>query len=152
MKLAFNGQAHYANFDASYELYKRRSKTGQIVDEATYKKLIKSYCHSLAEKLAENGIVDLPKEMGSIATAVITRKPQYRNNKFIGYGGIDRATGKYDGKLKTFGIVFLPGHGKNGNLRSFGFVANKQLFRKLKKIYESEECGWQPIEFKDELI
>ena len=152
MKLAFNGQAHYANFDAGYELYKRRSRAGEIVDEATYRKLVKSFCHRLSDKLMEDGIVDLPKEMGSIAAAIITRRPQYRNKKFVGYGGIDWTTGKYDGKLKTFGVVFLPGHSKNRNLRSFGFVANKQLFKKLKKKYESEACEWQPIEFKDELI
>ena len=152
MKLAFNGQAHYTDFEKGFALYTRRSKRGLCVDYATYKRIIRRYCERLADRLYENGIVDLPNEMGSIAAAIMTRKPQYRGKQFVGYGKMDWKKGHYDGKLKAFGMVYLPRRNRNKNLRSFGYVANRQLFKKMKNQYESDECGWKPIEFKDEMI
>ena len=152
MRLAFNGSGHYPDLEEGYGLYVRRSKKGESVDRKTYGRIIREYCRHLADMLIEYGIADLPDDMGYIAAAVITRKPQYRGKKFIGYGGMDWEKGHYDGRLKTFGMVFLPGHRKNRNLRSFGYVANRRLFKKMKERYLSGECDWQPIEFKDEMI
>lgn len=152
MKLAFSGEGRYTDFDDAYRLYVSRSKTGQCMDEATYHRVIRLYCKRLAERLCENGIADLPSNMGSIAAATITRKARYRDGKFQGYGKWDWNTKTYDGKLKTFGMVYLPRQDKNNNLRCFGFVANRRLFKKMKAIYESGECPWYPIDFRDEMI
>lgn len=152
MRLAFNGQAHYTDFSAGYELYKKRSKLGLSVDEKTYRRLIRSYCGLLADRLNSDGMVDLPCKMGSIAAATITRKPQYRGKQFIGYGKKDWSTGHYDGKLKAFGIVYLPRRNRHKNLRSFGFVANRQLFKRVKNNYESGNRNWEPVEFNDDMI
>lgn len=153
MKLAFSGQGRYADFSNGYELYKKRSKSGEEIDRETYCRVIRLYCKHLAQGLEENGIVDLPNEIGSIASATLTRRPQFRGKKFIGYGAIDWSTGQYDGKLKTFGMVFLPRHTKkNANLRCFGFVANRRLFKMLKEIYNREDCPWATLEFNDEMI
>jgi len=153
MKLAFSGQGRYADFSEGYRLYRKRSKSDNEINERTYCKIIRMYCKRLAKQLEKNGIVDLPNEIGSIATAILTKKPQYRGKKFIGYGAIDWKTGQFDGKLKAFGLVFLPRHSeKNSNFRCFGFVGNRKLFRRLKEIYNSYDCPWRAIEFNDEMI
>lgn len=152
MKLAFNGQAHYIDFLGGYALYKKRTKKDFVVSFELYKRVIRCYCKLLAERLLQNGMIDLPKNYGIITSAIITRKPQYRGKKFIGYGAKVWRTGQYDGKLKTFGMVYLPRHGKHNNMRCLGYVANRCLFKKMKAIYESDSCSWQPIEFNDDLI
>jgi len=152
MKLAFNSQAHYTDFSKGYELYRRRNDGKELLDETTYRRAVKAYCKLLAKQLCERGIVDLPNDMGSIAAAEITRKPQYRGKKFIGYGKMNWETGRYDGNLKAFGMVFFPKRNKNRNLRCFGYVANRQLFKKVKKIYESDDCRWRLMKFNDEMI
>ena len=151
MKLAFSGLGRYADFEKGYELYKKRSKTGEYADHKTYNRIVRMFCSKAADRLLETGMVDLP-ELGLITTAIITRKPQYRGKKFIGYGKMDWSTGHYDGKLKTFGIVFLPDRKATGNLRSFGYVANRQLFKKVKAAYESGRYDWKPLDFSDEII
>ena len=151
MKLAFNGQAHYPDFDEAYSLYTNRSKMGLSVDEKTYRKIIKRYCGLLSDRLEKDGAVDLPRKMGTIAAAVITRRPQYRGKQFVGYGKKDWTTGRYDGKLKTFGLVYLPRRNRHKNLRSFGFVSNRQLFKRMKNIYETEH-RWEPLDFNGEMI
>ena len=152
MRLAFTNQGRSPEFADGFELYAKRSKTGEIMDYASYKRVIRAYCKALAEQLCEYGIVDLPKEIGSIAAAILTRRPQYRGKTFIGYGKKDWTTGKYDGTLKTFGIVFLPRMHKHQNLRCYGFVANRRLFQKMKGIYLNDDCPWYPIEFNDDMI
>lgn len=153
MKLAFSGQGRYTDFSQGYSLYRKRSKSGDEIDERTYCKVIRLYCKRLAEELEKNGIVDLPNEIGSIAAAKLTRRPQYRGKKFVGFGAIDWKTGQYDGELKAFGLVFLPRHTKkNSNLRCFGFVGNRRLFKRVKEIYNDYNCPWRAIDFKDELI
>ena len=152
MKLAFNNRGHYPDFTNGYSLYVKRSKKGDFVDEKTYRKIIKSYCERLTKKLYDTGMADLPLGLGSISAAILTRKPQYRGKTFIGYGKKDWSTGLYDGKLKTFGLVYMPRHGKLNNLRCFGFVANRQLFKRIKNIFLSEDCPWRPIDYKEEMI
>lgn len=152
MKMAFNGQAHYPNLDEGYELYVKRSRNGACMSYADYKRVLKAYCKILAGRLEETGMVDLPCKLGSICAAMITRKPQFRGDKFIGYGKKDWKSGQYDSTLKTFGLVFLPRHGKNQNLRSFGFVANRRLFKKVKEKYISGKSDWKPLDFNDGMI
>lgn len=152
MKLAFSGHGRYADFSDGYELYESRAKKKDtVVDKTVYARIVKSYCKIVAERLLNDGMVDLPK-LGSIASAIITRKPQYRGDKFVGYGKMDWKKGHYDGKLKTFGIVFLPRRERNGNMRCFGYVANRRLFVKMKEKYESGNASWAPLEFTDEMI
>ena len=150
MRLAFSGKGRYTDFSDAYSLYLKRSKTGNVMDEKMYRRVIKDYCHALADRLLRDGMADVPG-LGTITAATITRKAQYRGDKYIGYGGIDRTTGRFDGKLKTFGIVFLPQRGRKQNLRCYGFVANRRLFRKMKEKHENGS-GWALIDFKDEMI
>ena len=84
MKLAFNNEAKYTDFAPGYELYLRRNRTGNPVDEATYRRVLKAYCKMMAERLQNDGIVDLPCGLGSICAALIRKKAQYRNGKFDG--------------------------------------------------------------------
>ena len=152
MKLAFNNEAHYTDFENAFALYRDRARGGDKVDLNTYKKVIRCFCKRLSERLVKEGMVDLPCDMGSITAASIMRKPQYRGKKFVGYGKMDWKKGHYDGKLKAFGLVYLPRRGQLKNLRSFGYVANRQLFKRMKQEYESDDCCWEPIEFNDEMI
>ena len=152
MKLAFNGQGRYADFRKGYELYVKRSKLGKCMSEEMYRKVVRSYCRMLADTLGDEGIVDLPGGLGSIAAATLTRKPQYRGKKFIGYGKYDWDKGHFDGKLKTFGMVFLPRRERTQNLRCYGFVANRRLFQKIKEKAIGFGCNWKPIEFNDEMV
>ena len=152
MRLAFTGEGRYAEFEKSYDEYVKRSKKGDYVDFKTYKRLVKGYCKRLVKRLIEEGMVDLPCDMGSIAAATLTRKLQYRGKKVIGYGKMDWKKGHYDGKLKAFGMVYLPRRGKNANMRSYGFVANRRLFQKMKNIHESGESNWTPIEFNERMV
>lgn len=153
MKLAFSGQGRYTEFEDGYQMYVNRSRKGESVDKKTYNRIIRLYCSLLADRLQEYGIIDLPNEIGMIATATIRRKPQYRGKKFIGYGKMDWKEGYYDGTLKTFGLVFLPKSGKKrNNFRCYGFVANRRLFKKTKEIYDAGLCRWAPIAFNDEMI
>lgn len=152
MKLAFNGKGRFGEFDESYELYVKRAKGDPVVDATMYRRIVKKYCDRLVERLLEEGMVDLPNGLGSIAAAKITRKPQYRGNKFVGFGKMDWKQGHYDGKLKAFGMVYLPKRSKSENLRCYGYVANRALFKEMKKRYEYGVCNWKPIEFNDEMV
>lgn len=153
MKLAFNNKAHYADFDTAYDLYVKRSKSGNYVDKKLYKRIIRQYCEMLAERFIENGFVDLPHNFGQITAVQIIRKPQYRGKQFIGYGGRDwNNGGQFDGKLKTFGITYLPKYNKHKNLRCLGFVANRQLFKKVKAYYLQGKCTWSLLDFNDDMI
>lgn len=152
MKLAFSGQGRYPDLTEGYALYRKRSRKENALDEKMYNAVVKRYCKRLAERLVEEGIVELPNGMGTIAAATLTRKPQYRNGKFIGYGKRDYASGNLDGTLKTFGMVFLPRHTKNQNLRCLGYVANRKLFQTMKERYMSGEADWLPMVFNEDMI
>ena len=152
MKLAFSGEGRYPEFEDGYRLYLKRARTNDNIDLKTYKKVVRLYCRRLAERLCENGIVDLPSGLGSIAAVTMDRKPQFRGTKFIGYGKKDWETGQYDWSKKAFGIAFLARSRKKDNLRSYGFVANRRLFKKISEHKDSFYCNWKPLEFNDEMI
>ena len=152
MKLTFSGQGRYPDFKSGYELYLRRNRNGSPLDEKTYAKVVREFCRGLAERLEREGCVDLPGDLGTISAAIITRKPIYRGRKFIGYGMYDWKKGEYDGKLKTFGIVFLPKHNDRDSLRAYGFVANRRLYQRMKEMYDGYDCPWTPIDFNEAMI
>ena len=152
MRLAFSGKARLPEFNDAYELYVSRAKSRDCMDEPMFRRVIKSYCRMLANQLEESGMVDLPMSIGSVCAAEINRKPQYRGKTFVGYGKIDWKRKCYDGSPRAFGIVFLPNRDKAHNLRSYGFVANRKLYKRIKEIYESYDCPWVPLEFNDEMI
>ena len=151
MKLAFSGEARYPRYTEGYELYKKRTRSRECMDFDTYKRVIRRYCSGLGDRLVDEGMVDLPCGLGSITSAIFTRKAKYKDGRFLGYGKIGR-DGKFDGTLKAFGIVYMPRRDKNNNLRCYGFVTNRQLFKRVKNKYIGDECNWVPIEFKDEMI
>lgn len=152
MKLAFSGEARYPVFSDGFKLYSGRVRSKSSVDLSTYRRVISSYCASLAERLYNEGIVSLPMNIGHICAVNMTRKPQYRGKKFIGYGGYDWSKGHYDGNINAFGMVFLPNRNKKAALRSYGFVANRQLFKRMKARYMSDDCPWVPLDFNDDMI
>lgn len=152
MKLAFSGQAKYPDMTDGYELYVRRARTNKSVDLQTYTAVVKEYCSLLAEDLKNEGIVDLPCGLGSVAAVTIRRRPQYRGKKFVGYGSYNWEKGHYDGEPKAFGLAFLPSRDKTNNLRCYGFVANRKLFKKMKELYQSYDCPWVPMEYGKEMI
>lgn len=151
-RLPFSGQGRYPEYSAGYALYKKRSRKETVVDEIIYRRVVKAYCKALAEEIYKNGMVDLPGRCGMISTATITRRPQYRGDKFIGFGKMDWERGCLDGTYKAFGIVYMPRHDRNSNLRSCGFVANRRLFQRVKGAYEERKVSWIPLEFSDSLI
>lgn len=151
MKLAFNGQAKYPDYNDGYEKYRNRKRFDKPVPLNVYKNVVRDYCKIIAEELENNGMAELPAGLGMIAAATFTRKPYYRDNKFVGFGKMDWKNGNYDGSFKAFGITFLPKHDKK-NMRCFGFVANRQLFKRMKNIYDSENCNWTPLDFNDKMV
>lgn len=152
MKLAFSGQAKYPDMTDGYELYVRRTLEKEPVDEKTYTAVVKDYCKMLAEDLGKNGIADLPCGLGSVAAVIIRRRPQYRGKKFVGYGSYNWEKGHFDGEPNAFGLAFLPRFEKTNNLRCYGFVANRRLFKKIKELYQSHDCPWVPMEYGNEMI
>jgi hypothetical protein len=152
MTLAFSGQARYPDFTDGYELYVRRARKNEPVDIQTYTKVVKDYCKMLAECMESEGMVDLPSGLGSIAPVYMKRKAKYRKKKFIGYGKWDWKYQRYDGSPIAFGITFLPNQDKNSNLRCYGFVANRQLFKRMKKKYDEGTNPWYTMEFNDKMI
>ena len=78
MKLIFSGQGRYPEYDEGFDLYRKRAKKENTLDKKQYARVVRRYCEMLSERLCGEGIVDLPNGMGTIAAAIITRKPQYR--------------------------------------------------------------------------
>jgi len=152
MKLAFSGQAKYPDFKKGYDLYTKRARTASYMDYATYKRVVREYCKIASQQLCDEGFVKLPAGIGAVAAITIRRKPQFRGTKFIGYGKMDWKAGHYDGSSTAFGITFLPRMRKKNNLRSYGFVANRRLFKKVKEESESYHCAWKPLEFNEDMI
>jgi len=152
MRFAFDNMAHYTDFSKGYGLYLRRCRNGNPVSEAEYRRTVKAYCKWLADSLYDTGMANLPCDLGTISAAILTRRPKYIKDKFIGYGKKNWKTGEYDGTLKTFGIVYMPKHTKNQNLRCYGFVANRRLFKRVKEAFESGLSYITPVDFTDEMI
>lgn len=153
MKLAFSGQGRYPDFSEGYALYLRRRRgSGEPMDEKTYGRIVKAYCRRIVERLLDEGMADLPCDLGSIAAVEIRRKPQYRGGEAVGYGGWDWRTRSWDGRLRTFGMAFLPSRRRTQNLRCYGFVANRRLFKRMKERSLEEGCKWRPLEYNDEMI
>ena len=152
MKLAFSGQARYPEMTECYDAYVGRSRKNEFVDLHTYTCVVKEYCRLLAEDLKKDGIVDLPCGLGAVAAVIMMRRPQYRGDKFVGYGSFDWENGHFDGEPKAFGLAYLPRRDKNNNLRCYGFVANRRLFKKMKELYRSYDCPWVPMEYGKEMI
>lgn len=151
-KLAFSGEGRYPDFTTAYGLYCRRCRTGNPVDEKTYRAVVRKYCGILSDRLLSNGAADFPNGMGTVTAAVIRRKPQFRGKKFIGFGAMDWENGHYDGTIEAFGLVFLPNRTKSENLRCYGFVANRGLFKKMKELWKSDYCPWVPLDFEDSMV
>ena len=152
MKLAFNGRGRYPEMGKGYDLYRRRARASEPVDLRRYTAVLKGYCRMLAEDLEGEGSVDLPSGLGMITAVTIRRRPQYRGKKFVGYGKMDWSKGHYDGEPKAFGLAFLPRRNKTGNLRCYGFVANRRLFQRMKGLYSGYDCPWVPMEYGNEMI
>ena len=152
MKLAFSGQARYPDMTDGYALYCKRTRVGKPVDLNIYTAVVKEYCRMLAEDLKKEGMVDLPTGLGTIAAVTIRRRPQFRGKKFVGYGKMDWKKGHYDGEPEAFGLAFLPKRNKTNNLRCYGFVANRRLFKKMKELYDGFDCPWVPMEYGKEMI
>lgn len=150
MKLAFSGYGRYAKYDDGYVLYCSRARSKDVVTKSQYMSIVKMYCKLIADEIEKTGFAELPY-IGNIMCAEIDRKPQYRGNKFIGYGKRDYSKGgEYDGSIKAFGVVYMPNRDATCNLRCLGFVANRRLFKKLKK--HNTENEYMLVPFNDDMI
>lgn len=148
MKL-FKNQSRYPDLSKGFETYRNRSKNTpeeRIFDEVQYNRIVKKYCKMLSEVLQNEGIVDLPSDIGSIAAVSIKRKPLYnrKTKMFMTNDYIDwnetRKTGRIvrDDNPNTFGFVFVPKHIKgHENFRCFGIRANKTLYQRMRKHYDT---------------
>lgn len=153
MRLAFHNEARYPDFDEAYGRYVSGSRSRTPVDDRTYRRVVREYCGILAGRLEKEGMVDLPLDMGMLAVAEIRRKARYKDNKFVGYGRVDwLGGGGYDGSPTALGVVYIPSRRKTANLRSYGFVANRRLYKRIKALYESGDAEWSPMEFNDDMI
>lgn len=145
----FLGESRYPDLSKGYELYLHRSaKTPKerILSLQQYNRIVKSYCKALADKLEDEGITDLPSNIGSIAAVNIRKKPTYDKTRKA-YRPADlidwdktRETGgivRKDCRI-TFGFVFVPKRIKgHENFRCFGIRANKALYKRMKKHYDA---------------
>lgn len=143
----FNGKARYTDFDRPYELYVRRAEraSGKVLSKGEFIDVVRRYCKSLSDKLECTGFVDLPFDIGSLSAVKITRTPKYNRTtkKYSSADNIDWSETKRTGVLTrkgdniTFGICFLPKRIKGmENFRSLGIVANRQLYRRMKKKFD----------------
>lgn len=128
----FKDKARYPDFDRAYELYLKRSeRASSTMSKGEFIDVIRRYCKSLSDKLERDGFVDLPYDIGSLSAVKIDRKPKY-----------NRTTGKYMpvAEGKAFGICFVPRFVKRmENFRSLGIVANRSLYRRMRKKYDDGE-------------
>lgn len=153
MPLAFHNEARYPDFDEAYSRYVSGARSRECVSGSEYRRIVREYCSILAERLVADGMVDLPCDLGMISAAKIKRKARYVGKRFVGYGKMDwRGGGLYDGSSDAFGLVFIPTRRKTDNLRCYGFVANRRLFRRMRDMYESGDASWAPMEFNDDMI
>lgn len=145
----FKGESRYPDLSAGYTLYRHRSATTpqeRVMTEEQYNKVVKAFCKNTAERFEEEGIVDMPCGMGSVAAVSVTKKPTYDPvlGKYRSANNIDWESTRREGKVirkdgrRTFGIAFVPKRLEGlSNFRCFGIRANKALFKKLKKQYDS---------------
>ena len=144
----FKGEARYPDLESGYELYKRRSvKTDKenLLDQVTYNRIVKQYCKELAGRLLEEGVVDLPNDIGCVAAVEVTKRATYdrRQKKYRSVGLVDWNATREAGEIvrkdgnKTLGFVFSPKRVKgHNNLRCFGIRANKALYKKVRAMYD----------------
>ena len=152
MKLAFSGEARYPDFNDGYELYKKRTRSRDCMDLKTYKKVVRMFCSGMEDKLLTSGLVDFPNRIGFISAAIFTRKAKYRDGKMVGFGKMDWEAGHYDGSMKAFGVAFFPRRDITANMRCYGFVCNRELYKKMAELYNGYDCPWVPLEFSDDMI
>lgn len=145
----FKGEARYPDLSNGYELYTHRSATtpkDRLLTEEQYNKVVKLFCKEYADRLEEEGMVDLPCEIGSVVAVEVTKRPTFDPclGKYRTADNIDWAKTRQEGTIvrkdgrKTFGIAFVPRHTKGyGNFRCFGIRANKNLYKRMKKQYDS---------------
>ena len=144
----FKGESRYPDLTGGYTLYVHRSATTpkeRILTEEQYNKVVKAYCKSVAGVLEDEGIIDLPCGVGSVAAVDVTKKPLFDPSigKYRPADNIDWEKTREEGRLirkdgrKTFGIAFIPKRLDGyANFRCFGIRANKSLYKRLKKKYD----------------
>lgn len=147
MRKLFNGEARYPDLDCSYDYYLSRrgeSERSSTLSREDFNRVVKMYCKSLAEDLCSTGSIDLPCDMGMIAAVRVKRKPVFntRTGKYTTGSSVDWDRTREEGKIvfgdgnDAFGFVFVPKWKKgNENLRCVGIRANKELYRKMKDMY-----------------
>lgn len=143
----FVNKAKYPDLSNGYLLYRNRSSltpTDRLLAEQKFNRVVKKYCKELATRIEEQGVADLPSDIGALVAVNIRKRPVYdkREKKFRPARNVDwnktRETKEivYKTDPNTFGFVFVPKHVKGRNIfRCFGFVANKSLYKRLRSKY-----------------
>ena len=73
MRLAFSGEARYADFTDGYRLYCKRARGRKPLDFVEYKRVVREYCKIMSENLVEYGMADIPGGIGTIMAVEIRR-------------------------------------------------------------------------------
>jgi len=144
----FDRKARKPNLSDGYARYLGRcTKTPEdkILDYKTYRKIVGDYCGMLADRLEQEGVIDLPSGIGSIVAVAIRRRPRYdktaskwRSTQVINWKATkqDGAT-VYSDTPYTFGFIFSPRREKGyENFRCYGIRLNYKLYARMRKMYE----------------
>lgn len=145
---ALVNMAKYPDLADGYRLYSNRSMTTpryRLLGEREYSRVVKKYCRQMAVVLEEEGSVNLPCGLGMVAAVNIRKRPVYdsREGKYRPARNIDWGLTMQSGQMtykdgtNTFGFVYVPKIMKSrGVLRCLGFVANRLLYRRMRKMYD----------------
>ena len=128
----FGKGTRQADFGPGYDRYlgrSRKSPQDRVLDKSAYRTVVMDYCKYLAKRLEGEGMIDLPCGIGSIVAVSIRRKPTYDK--------VRKAWRGTKGDKYTFGFIFSPRREEgNENFRCYGFRANAELYRRMRKMYD----------------
>lgn len=147
----FDNKARRPNYDSGYAKYLGRcakTKADKVFDRSRYISIVKDYCKMLAQRLEDEGTIDLPCGMGSIVAVSIRRRPRYnkRTGKWHLANSIDwemfrnEGVKMYKDDKYTFGFIYSPRREEGfENLRCYGIRANEELYSRMRKKYDDGE-------------
>lgn len=131
----FNGKARHTDFSSGYSRYLGRCKKtpdDRVLGKGGYVDVVRAYCKHLADMLEAEGTIDLPCGIGSIVAVSIRRKPTYDKGRNMWRGT--------RGDRYTFGFIFSPRRERGyENFRCYGFRANRELYKRMRKKYDDGE-------------
>lgn len=144
----FDKKARIPDLRSGYERYVGRcanTKKENILDYSTYRKIVDDYCGMLAQRLEQEGTIDLPCGIGSIVAVAMRRRPTYdkkanrwRSSQAVNWKATKReGTVVYHNTPNTFGFILSPRREKGyENFRCYGIRVNAKLYARMRKQYD----------------